>query len=253
MNRLRFFSAILTHYGIGQAGTSTGRALGSIVGSNLAAYTAELGGKVCNDNRNFNGILKGKFYQAPIVVFNDADLPSAVNGVAFASFIASGQTCVSGTRIIIQEQVYEEFMTRFLEKVESITRRMGNRTCSSSNMMDGWVYAELLLTNEALNPKSAMGSVISLHHLKRIEGMLERRGSSTIIAGGSRLLGKSDLDGFDFSKGSFLPPTVISGVSIEDELWQEEVFGPVVVVKRFSVSDTSPTQAGYWALNAPLF
>ena len=84
-----------------------------------------------------------------------------------------------------------------------------------------------------------MGSVISKHHLNRIEGMLARRGGGTIIAGGERLTGKSSLDGFDFSKGSFLPPTVITDVHTEDELWKEEVFGPVVVVKRFSVSDQS--------------
>ena len=52
---------------------------------------------------------------------------SAVNGVAFASFVASGQTCVSGTRIIVQDKVYDSFMTKFLEKVENITRKMGNR------------------------------------------------------------------------------------------------------------------------------
>ncbi|KIM91142.1 hypothetical protein PILCRDRAFT_94698 [Piloderma croceum F 1598] len=176
------------------AGTSTGRALGSIVGSGLAAFTAELGGK------------------APIIVFNDADLTSAVNGVAFASFVASGQTCVSGTRIIIQDEIYDQFMGGFLEKVASITGRMGN----------------------PLNLRSTMGSIISLRHLERIEGMLQRRGNSIILAGGARMVGTSALDGFDFSKGSFLPPTVIADVNVEDELWQEEVFGPVVVVKRFS-------------------
>jgi acyl-CoA reductase-like NAD-dependent aldehyde dehydrogenase len=65
--------------------------------------------------------------QAPIVVFNDADIESAVNGVAFASFIASGQTCVSGTRILVQDGVYDEFMVLFLHKVESIRGRMGDR------------------------------------------------------------------------------------------------------------------------------
>lgn len=93
-----------------KAGTATGRALGQVVSSNLAAYTAELGGK------------------APIVVFDDADLESAVNGAAFASFVASGQTCVSGTRLIIQAGIYEKFMEKFLAKVESIRRRMGDRT-----------------------------------------------------------------------------------------------------------------------------
>ncbi|KAF8165486.1 aldehyde dehydrogenase [Crassisporium funariophilum] len=177
------------------AGTQTGRTLGSIVGANLAAYTAELGGK------------------APIVIFNDADLISAVNGTAFASFVASGQTCVSGTRIIVQDQIYDQFMSLFLTKVESIRRRMG----------------------DPANPQSTMGTVISMHHLERIDAMVRRAESagSTILAGGERSSGLSELDGFEFSRGSFYPPTVISEVGVEDEIWREEVFGPVVVVKRF--------------------
>lgn len=51
------------------------------------------------------------------------------------------------------------------------------------------------------------------------------------------MTGKSELDNFDFSQGSFFPPTVIVDVDTSDELWVEEVFGPVVVVKRFSVSN----------------
>lgn len=95
-----------------QAGTDTGRAIGQIVGGNLAHYTAELGGK------------------APIVVFGDADVESAVNGAAFACFVASGQTCVSGTRLLVQDDIYDEFMDGFMRKVESITRRMGDRAFS---------------------------------------------------------------------------------------------------------------------------
>lgn len=175
------------------AGTSTGRALGSIVGTNLASYTAELGGK------------------APILVFAEADIESAVNGVAFASFVASGQTCVSGARILVQDRVYDAFMAKFLEKVASITRRMGNPS----------------------NPKSTMGTVINLHHLERIEKMIKSRSSGKIVAGGSRLLGTSLLDGYDFSRGAFLPPTIIEDIEPDDVLWKEEVFGPVIVVKRF--------------------
>jgi acyl-CoA reductase-like NAD-dependent aldehyde dehydrogenase len=59
---------------------------------------------------------------------------------------------------------------------------------------------------------------------------------SKILAGGERLLGQSEIGDFSFSKGAYYPPTVIADVSIEDEIWKEEVFGPVVVVKRFSVS-----------------
>lgn len=81
-----------------------------------------------------------------------------------------------------------------------------------------------------------MGTVISVRHLERIEGMI-KRGSGKILAGGERMVGKSDLDGFDFSNGSFFPPTIITDVGLEDELWQEEVFGPVAVIKRFSVRE----------------
>ncbi|KAJ3500957.1 hypothetical protein NLJ89_g9559 [Agrocybe chaxingu] len=176
------------------AGTQTGRAIGSIVGANLASYTAELGGK------------------APIIVFDDADLISAVNGAAFASFVASGQTCVSGARLLLHDNIYDEFMEMSLEKIESITRRMGN----------------------PFNPESTMGTVISPEHLTRIDEMVKRASkTATILTGGERMTGESALDGFDFSRGSFYPPTVIVDVGIEDEIWREEVFGPVVVVKRF--------------------
>jgi acyl-CoA reductase-like NAD-dependent aldehyde dehydrogenase len=65
--------------------------------------------------------------QAPIVIFDDADIPSAVNGAAFACFVASGQTCVSGTRLLVHSGVYDTFLSQFLEKVKNITKRMGDR------------------------------------------------------------------------------------------------------------------------------
>jgi acyl-CoA reductase-like NAD-dependent aldehyde dehydrogenase len=108
-----------------KAGTHTGRVLGSIVGANLAAFAAELGGKVCSIS---SFIPRSNMeFQAPILIFDDADLINAVNGTAFASFVASGQTCVSGTRILVQAKIYEKFIQLFLEKVKSIRARMGNR------------------------------------------------------------------------------------------------------------------------------
>ncbi|KAF8138389.1 aldehyde dehydrogenase domain-containing protein [Boletus edulis] len=191
------------------AGTQTGRALGAV-----------LGGK------------------APVVVFDDADLPSAVNGVAFASFIASGQTCVSGTRIIVQENIYDKFMHAFLDKVKGIRQRMG----------------------DPLNPQSSMGSVISSKQLERIEQMVQNRKSGEIVAGGERMSGKSALDDFDFSRGSFYPPTVITNVNTKDEIWQEEIFGPVVVVNKFREEEEGVALAnackyglgaGIWTCNLP--
>ncbi|KAJ8468476.1 hypothetical protein ONZ45_g17228 [Pleurotus djamor] len=179
------------------AGTRTGQQLGAIVGANLAAYTAELGGK------------------APIVIFDDVDLESAVNGAAFAAFVASGQTCVSGTRLIVQSGVYDQFLSEFVQKAESIRERMGN----------------------PLNPRSAMGTVISERHLVRIESMVTDRSSGSVVTGGKRMSGPSPLDGYDLSKGSFFPPTVITDIDVEDTLWKEEIFGPVVVVKRFETEE----------------
>ncbi|KAH9983074.1 aldehyde dehydrogenase [Russula compacta] len=185
------------------AGTDTGRALGSIAGGNLAAFAAELGGK------------------APIIVFDDADVPSAANGAAFASFVASGQTCVSGTRLLVQSGVYEAFVSQFLEKVRSITKRMG----------------------DPMNPKSSMGSVVSAHHLQRMHSMVEQRSSGTILMGGEPLSDRSFLDGFNFSRGSFYPPTVITNVSSDDALWKEEVFGPVVVLNKFETESEGVERA----------
>lgn len=81
-----------------------------------------------------------------------------------------------------------------------------------------------------------MGSVISSNHLERIERMIQTRQSGEIVAGGERMTGKSALDDFDFSRGTFYPPTVITNVDTRDEIWQEEIFGPVVVVNKFRVS-----------------
>lgn len=99
-----------------------------------------------------------------------------------------------------------------------------------------------------------MGSIISLQHLKRIEKMVqrERPGSGKILAGGKRMKGKSELDGFDFSKGSFFPPTVVEDVSLVDDLWREEVFGPVVVVKQFEVRPRRPFGASVSSIELPL-
>ena len=107
------------------------------------------------------------------MVFDDADIPSAVNGVAFAAYVASGQTCVSGTRLILEESIYNEFMAAFVDKVK----------------------------------RSKQASA---------------------------------------SAGSFYAPTVIEDIDVEDELWKQEVFGPILVVTKFQNEGqpyVSPTTA----------
>lgn len=184
-------------------GTAAGRAIGSIVGGNLSKYTAELGGK------------------APLVVFEKANIDASVNGIAFGSYIASGQTCVASTRIIVANSIMNDLLQKLKAKVEGIKRRMGAPT----------------------NPESMMGPLISAKQLANV-GRLVNESLATradALVGGSRMHGKSPLDGFDFSNGYFYEPTVLvskQGNSITTSpIWSEEAFGPVIVVAGFDTEE----------------
>ena len=77
--------------------------------------------------------------------------------------------------------------------------------------------------------------------------MVEQCSSGTILIGGKPLKDRSSLDGFDFSRGSFYPPTVIADVSLDDTLWKEEVFGPVVVLNKFEARAELVKYSGLYA------
>ncbi|KAI0973356.1 aldehyde dehydrogenase [Xylaria arbuscula] len=183
-------------------GEVAGRAIGSIVGGNLARYTAELGGK------------------APLIVFSSADLQVAVNGIAFGSFIASGQTCIASTRIIVDNKILNTLLEKLEAKTQSITRRMGAPT----------------------NPDSMMGPLVSAKQLLRVaevvDGAIDDR-VAEVVTGGKRMTGISALDAIDFSKGYFYEPTIlVEGHTPRAEfrgtsIWRNEIFGPVIVVVGF--------------------
>ncbi|KAF3763243.1 aldehyde dehydrogenase [Cryphonectria parasitica EP155] len=186
-------------------GTEAGRAIGSIVGGNLARFTAELGGK------------------APLVVFQDADINVAVNGIAFGAFVASGQTCVAATRIIVDNKVKNQVVDRLKAKCELIFQNMGAPS----------------------NPVSMMGPLISEKQLKNVETLVQQAvegGFGVTAVGGSRLGGTSSLDGTDFSKGYYYAPTILTSTDgnnsiLDARIWREEAFGPVVVVVGFDNED----------------
>ncbi|GAA6058641.1 hypothetical protein JCM10212_004052 [Sporobolomyces blumeae] len=184
-------------------GTAAGRAIGASVGQGLKKYTAELGGK------------------APIIVFENVDLELAVNGVAFASFIAGGQTCVAGTRIIVQRSIFDSFLDRLKSKCASIERRIGS----------------------PFEKASMMGPVISARQLGVVEGLVQdaKDNGATIVCGGERMRGKSEIDDCDLGKGYFYPPTLIIGTADKPattlRIWREEAFGPVLVVVPFETEE----------------
>lgn len=201
--------------------TNAGRALGAIAGQRLNSFTAELGGKAplivfgtCS-----------KIYLTDSFIFmhglEKADVDLAVNGIAFGSFIASGQTCIAATRILIQNSIMPQLLTKLKAKCESIARRMGSPTTA----------------------ECAMGPLISERQLRTVTTLVDEAVSkgANILCGGARMTGKSAIDDQDFRKGYYYPPTVLTdGASariLDTRLWKEEAFGPVIVVVGFNDED----------------
>ena len=167
-------------------GTSTGRAVGAAAGANLAGLISELGGK------------------APMIIFDDADIDQAVNGAAFATFVASGQTCIMGARVLVQEKVHDKFMTALTAKAQRI--RLG----------------------DPFDVSTQMGPVISNQSRTRIIEMVEKaKREGAKVYTGAKIPAAGVLKP-PCSSGYYYEPTIL-GVKTGMEIWTEEVFGPVVV------------------------
>ncbi|KAJ5984714.1 Aldehyde dehydrogenase C-terminal [Penicillium waksmanii] len=183
--------------------TDAGKAIGALVGGNLCRYTAELGGK------------------APLLIFHDADIDVAVNGIAFGSYIASGQTCVASTRILVDNKILDQVLQKLKTKVVSITAQIGSPT----------------------NIDSMMGPLISEKQMIKVQELVDdavENGAAIPLTGGKRLLGKSSLDRSNFSKGYFFEPTVLVPGRKDltaSSIWRREAFGPVIVVLGFDTED----------------
>lgn len=167
-------------------GTDVGRSIGAAAAKNFAATTLELGGK------------------GAVILFDDIEFDRAVNGAAFAAFIAAGQTCICGSRILVQRSMYQQFLEEFRAKAASI--RVG----------------------DPADPATQLGPVISERSRRRILAMLDRA-----TAAGAKILtgGKAPTTGVP--SGFFIEPTVLCDAQPHAEIAQEEVFGPVTVVMPF--------------------
>lgn len=181
--------ALAGHPGLGRVdmtgGTETGRAVAATAGRNLVPVTAELGGK------------------APVLVFDDVEPKRAAAGAAFAAFIATGQTCIQGARLLVQADVADAVLESLVSRAASL--RLG----------------------DPLDPATQLGPLVSAAQRSRIEEAVDggRGQGATVLTGGRRPSG--------FEAGYFYEPTVIDDVTTEMDVWREEIFGPVVVVKRF--------------------
>ena len=188
--------ALATHQGLAKwvltGGTEAGRITGALAAGNFAHQTLELGGKT------------------PVLVFDDYDVDQAVNYAAFGAFIGAGQTCICGSRQIVQEKVYDQFVEKLAAKAKTI--RIGN----------------------PIDPAIQLGPVVSLRQQQRVLNYIRiglDEDKARLVAGG-RIPDDPALKG-----GFYVEPTVFADVTANMRIFQEEVFGPFVSVSRFSTEE----------------
>ncbi len=153
--------------------------------------------------------------KAPVVVFDDADVDLAAETLRFAGYWNSGQDCTAATRVIAGPKVYDKFVSALSEQVSTIK----------------W-------GDPAEGDDIEMGSMIAQAQAEKVQGMVDRaRAGAEVVVGGVR----------PDRPGSYYSPTVIAGPDQKSEIIQDEIFGPVVTVQRFSDED----QAIAWANDTP--
>lgn len=147
--------------------------------------------------------------KAPLVVLGDSDIASAVRIALRGAFRSAGQSCAQLSRILIEERVYDQFLDRLLDGVHA------------------------LKIGPASDPAVDMGPVISETSLRRCMRYADiaRSQGCRVCSGG----GIATVPGHE--RGYYFEPTVLDGVDRSSELFQEEIFGPIVVAKSFSSDD----------------
>ncbi|MEU2724869.1 gamma-aminobutyraldehyde dehydrogenase [Streptomyces smyrnaeus] len=180
-------------------------AMASITGSVRAGMEVAASG--AKDLKRVHLELGGK---APCVVFDDADIPAAVEGIRDGGFFNAGQDCTAATRVLVQEGVYEEF-------VQALAKAAGE-----------------VKTGDLSDEDCFYGPLNNPTHLEKVEGFIDRLPAHAKVEAGGERVG---------DKGYFYAPTVVSGLKQDDEIIQNEVFGPVITVQKF----TDEAQAVTWA------
>ena len=174
----------------------TGKRIAATAASTLKRVHLELGGK------------------APVIVFDDVAIESALETIAAAGYYNAGQDCTAATRVLASAKVYDDVVAGLSEQ------------------------ASELVLGDTMADETTLGPLNSARQRERVEALLERRGKHVEVVTGAA---KPDRPGF------FLEPTVLAGLRQDDELIQREVFGPVITVQRFSDED----EAIAWANGTP--
>jgi betaine-aldehyde dehydrogenase len=184
----------------------------SITGSVRAGM--EVAASAARDVKRVHLELGGK---APVVVFDDADVAAAAEALAEAGYFNAGQDCTAATRVLAGPRIYDDFVAALAEQAK------GARTTYEGGRTD----------EDAFVPP-----VNNAGQLDRVLGFLSRTPDhAEIVAGGSR----------QGDHGFYVEPTVVAGMRQDDEMIQQEVFGPVMTVQRFTDED----EALRWANGVP--
>ena len=191
----------------------TGRALVAHPTPQMVAITGsvragrEVAVAAAGDLKRVHLELGGK---APVVVFDDADVAKAAEGIAMAGYFNAGQDCTAATRVLASPRIAAEFTDALVEQAKS-TR-----------------------TGAPVDDDTAYGPLNNPAQLDRVLGFLGRVPDHAAVQTGGARLG---------DKGYFVAPTVVTGLRQDDEMIQQEVFGPVITVQEFTDED----QAVAWA------
>jgi betaine-aldehyde dehydrogenase len=152
--------------------------------------------------------------KAPVVVFDDADMETAMETIAGTGYYNAGQDCTAATRVLAASKVHDDVLQGLADQARGY--KLG----------------------DTMDPETTLGPVNSQRQRERVEGFLERRpGHADIVIGGK----EPDLPGF------YLEPTVVGGLRQDDEMIQREIFGPVITVQPF----TDEEEAIKWANGTP--
>ncbi|SCK36949.1 betaine-aldehyde dehydrogenase [Streptomyces sp. WMMB 714] len=180
-------------------------AMASITGSVRAGM--EVAGSSAKDLKRVHLELGGK---APCIVFDDADIASAVEGIRDGGFFNAGQDCTAATRVLVQEGVYEQFVSALAKAAADVK------------------------TGDLSDEDCFYGPLNNPDHLAKVTGFIDRLPAHAKVESGGERVG---------DKGYFYAPTVVSGLRQDDEIIQNEVFGPVITVQKFTDEDQAVTWA----------
>jgi aminomuconate-semialdehyde/2-hydroxymuconate-6-semialdehyde dehydrogenase len=173
-------------------GTKTGETIARIAAPKFKKLSLELGGK------------------NPCIIFDDADYEKVLDTTVKSAFANQGQICLCGSRIFVQEKIYEKFKKDFVEKVKAL--KVGNPNEKDTDQ----------------------GALVSKSHMEKVLGYIDlaKEEGGTVLCGGKQVdLSAHGLDGW------FVEPTLIEGLAYDCRTNQEEIFGPVATITPFKTEE----------------